>query len=86
MTYNKPNFEVGTKPYSRVDLLRDIVRRSQEMADLYRRSHEETTERYGEGVRPGWVSTDLAIDMHKEAKWQRRADRARGLLAKAEGK
>lgn len=86
MNLNHSNFEVGTKPYSRVDLLREIVRRSQEMADLYRRSHEETTARYGEGVRPGWVSTDLAIDMHKEAKWQNRADRARSLLAKAEGK
>lgn len=35
------------------------------MYNMYKKNYDSIVARYGTGVRPSWVSADLAIEWHK---------------------
>lgn len=44
-----------------------------DMAEHFEKKCEDLIARYGEGVRPGWVSADLAIDGQTAKNYRREA-------------
>lgn len=47
-----------------------------DIAAYYERDADDLEARYGTGVRPGWVSADISIAMHRAARWRAQADEA----------
>lgn len=52
--------------------------------DYYNSSIEELLDRYGSGVRPSWVSTDVSMDQMRRSEWQQQADYYSDLIEKME--
>lgn len=52
--------------------------------DYYNSSIEELLDRYGSGVRPSWVSTDVSLDQMRRSEWQQQADYYSDLIEKME--
>lgn len=48
------------------------------MAEHYEREAQSLTDQYGTGVRPSWVSTDLAIANQRAAGYRKLADSLQG--------
>lgn len=47
---------------------------AEKMAEMYEREAQSLINQYGTGVRPSWVSTDLAIANDRAAKYRKLAD------------
>lgn len=63
-------------PQQTADLIQLTAERdsAQTTAEYYQSRISSTLDRYGDGVRPSWVSEDIALDGAARDRWQAEAD------------